>query len=387
MLSLSISLVYAHNALPDTIQHEIQTHLYLSFSFLKNLFFMFYCLVLDTFNLKRINMLKKITLIAASVAATTSIASPLYDINYAHKGTSILTTADYEAYIIGGKDAVIEDFPFYARIGEKSGETEFNDFCGGAIMNEEFIITAAHCLEDITDSNIDSIGIVLNNGSREALPEDSILSIERVIIHPEYSKSLLINDIGLVKLAEPLDDENQKYTTIPTTSEMAEYNAADTVVAMGLGYIDDDKTKPTVIQQATMTKLTDENCKTLVESTYNSEYTSLSQTCTLPLKNEEDELTGVCNGDSGGPLTFEEKNGSYTQFALTSYGAEASCSAEGVPQVFTDITGYADWIECYIDGCDGFEGNFGDSGDSSGGSTGLLSLFGLALLGLRRRTV
>lgn len=50
-----------------------------------------------------------------------------------------------------------------------------------------------------------------------------------------------------------------------------------------------------------------------------------------------------CNGDSGGPMTIQTKNG-LTQVGIVSFGAAAGCE-RGYPHAYTRITEFLDWIE------------------------------------------
>lgn len=333
--------------------------------------------------------MKKFTAITSALFSVGAIAGPFHEIDYSQKDVEIKQAYEVEPYIIGGEDSAIESFPYYARLGQTDFATSFRDFCGGSILNNEYIITAAHCVDTITTDQMTEFGIVVNNGSTEWFIYDEILKVSEIHVHESYDTATASNDIALLKLETPLtDDFDYETISIPTSEEAAMYSAAETVTAMGLGYTDDNQTTPVIIQQVELTNVDDADCQNLVTSIYqNGTYNPVKQSCALPLENENEELTGVCNGDSGGPLTYLNDNNEYKQFALTSYGASSSCSEEGVPQVFVEIRGYEDWINCKVDGCDGYEGNFsnGDGESDSGGSLNLFTLFALSLFGIRRK--
>lgn len=294
-----------------------------------------------------------------------------------------------QPFIIGGEDANISNFPFYARLIVTDFARLYGDFCGGSILNSRYILTAAHCLDD---ADVSQLAIVTNNGVVAGVRLDELKKVESIKLHEGYNASTLKNDIAIIKLKEPMTN----YTAVSIPNSPTEYASLNTVTAMGLGYIDDSESKPSIIQYADVTKLTDSECDTRVQAIYGGTYESLYQECTIPKKNTSDQLTGVCNGDSGGPLTFNS-GGTYKQYGLTSYGASSSCSAENVPQVFTELLGYKAWIETQTGISDitdtdeinnpdlGNNGNFGNGSGDSGGSTGLFSIFALLGLGLFRR--
>lgn len=338
-------------------------------------------------------MKTKITLVASTLLfAVGANANNFYNTDNV-KETQLLEQAAITPYIIGGIDSNMADFPYYARLVATDFSTTATDFCGGSILNDQYILTAAHCVtyEGTTDPYVDEIklmGVITNNGSMEYVIHEDTHKVSEIIVHPDYNVSNFANDIALVKLETAMTAGDFTAITLPTDDDVKAYTAKETVTVMGLGYTDDNKTTPTIIQQADVKNVSDSECLTLVDSIYQVSYNAAKQTCVLPGENASQQPTAVCNGDSGGPLTFKNDNDKYQQYGITSYGSAESCFAAGHPQVFTEIYGYKDWINCKAnEDCKAdtdFEGNFEDGG-SSGGSTGLFTLFGLGLLGLRRR--
>lgn len=70
---------------------------------------------------------------------------------------------------------------------------------------------------------------------------------------------------------------------------------------------------------------------------YNSQ---IIRDTTICAKGNEKE--SVCNGDSGGPLVLKSDN--RTLIGVTSFGRASGCD-DGIPQGFSRITSYLQWIE------------------------------------------
>ncbi|CAG0908945.1 unnamed protein product, partial [Cyprideis torosa] len=94
--------------------------------------------------------------------------------------------------IVGGRPADIEDYPFAVTL-------QYNNFqyCAGAILSEEWVITAAHC----TDGD-DTVEVV--SGVTDKYDSSATKTSATVVQHPDYDGFSLENDISLLRLATPL---------------------------------------------------------------------------------------------------------------------------------------------------------------------------------------
>lgn len=366
--------------------------------------------------MNKINISTLSLMIIASFNATAGKQHLINELNFEFKEVTTLSSKEnISPYIINGETATIEEFPFYAELVvtdgdvEKKESTNFAHYCGASILDSNHILTAAHCVEDITKDDIYKHGILINSDDHGNSSINNTYPVRNIYYHSSFNlNNELRNDIAVIEILGSFPSETS-FITLPTEEQKNEYNDSVThteFIATGFGYTDDVQTVPVLLQKAAITSKTDGECSTLVSNAYSISYFPEEQICTLPKETVADsgEYTGVCNGDSGGPLmTFTEstetKEGGYQQIGLVSYGAKASCSEPTSPQVFTEIYNYNDWITTilnhdelnkhpkdtikisrYDDNLFGLE----DDG-SSGGSTGIFGLIGLALLGLRRK--
>ncbi|XP_012879650.1 PREDICTED: serine protease 52-like [Dipodomys ordii] len=97
--------------------------------------------------------------------------------------------------IVGGQPANIADFPWQVGI-----LTQGNHLCGGAILNEWWILTAAHCFQRINISNLEIIHGIDDLNTKDQKKE----KVDKLIIHPLFNDWLMDNDIALVLLKAPL---------------------------------------------------------------------------------------------------------------------------------------------------------------------------------------
>lgn len=108
-----------------------------------------------------------------------------------------------EGYIIGGEVARIVEYPYAAYLKMSCGTDGGSWFCGSSIINQDFILTAAHCLHPCTSGNF-LRNIFISAGSAKRSNGLHKTRAESYIIHERYDPDYDGYDIGLVKLANRL---------------------------------------------------------------------------------------------------------------------------------------------------------------------------------------
>lgn len=96
--------------------------------------------------------------------------------------------------IVGGQKATSAQFPFYGFLNVRYTTPGKGTACGASLINDEWIITAAHCLEDAGK-------VIVSLGEYDlTIPEpenrDITVKLEDLHPHPEYDPKLNLNDIG-----------------------------------------------------------------------------------------------------------------------------------------------------------------------------------------------
>ncbi|XP_075231856.1 trypsin 3A1-like [Lycorma delicatula] len=98
--------------------------------------------------------------------------------------------------IVGGYPVTEGDIPYQVSLRELD-----RHFCGGTIISELFILTAGHCLENKSPSEMSVFGgaVLLKSKSGSVVP------VRRISIHPSYDNVTLLNDIGILELDYKLE--------------------------------------------------------------------------------------------------------------------------------------------------------------------------------------
>ncbi|CAK1548128.1 unnamed protein product [Leptosia nina] len=127
--------------------------------------------------------------------------------------------SDSETRIIGGEKAADGEFPHQVSLRIKNRNNVWQHFCGGTIIAERWVLTAAHCTEPYKQY-IDRMRAVVGTNKLDSGGDQ--YELEKIIEHEEYNKSSLIFDIGVIKVKKDIQfDEKVKKISLPSSNTPA----------------------------------------------------------------------------------------------------------------------------------------------------------------------
>ncbi|XP_035688123.1 trypsin-like [Branchiostoma floridae] len=227
----------------------------------------------------------------------------------------------YEDRIVGGAEATPGAFPWQVSL-QRSG----SHFCGGTLLNSQWVLSAAHCLNSAITVVAGEHDLSRNEGHEQRR------SVERIILHPNFNSNTLDNDIMLIKLSSPVTINSWvSPASLPGLGETLDVSTRVTVTGWGNTGSD----FPNKLQRVRVPVISRNTCNDA--NTYNGAVTT-NMFCAGYM----DGGKGSCQGDSGGPAV---RGG--TVYGVVSWGPQ-TCAQPKYPGVYTKVKKYTDWINSYI---------------------------------------
>ncbi|KAJ8939284.1 hypothetical protein NQ318_014932 [Aromia moschata] len=223
--------------------------------------------------------------------------------------------------IVGGHDADIADYPYQLSLIYKS----FGHFCGAALISPNWALTAAHCMLDITASDL-----TVHAGSSYRNSDDGqIVNVSKIISHADFVYRTGDSDIALLQLASDVTIQNA--STIPLAS--ASPQASAVAVVTGWGTTSENANfEADVLQVVQVPIVSREDCQTAYSVNQDDITDTMLCAGYLGVGGKD-----ACTGDSGGPLVVD---GALSGVVSRGRG----CAEPAYPGVYTDVFYFREWI-------------------------------------------
>lgn len=238
--------------------------------------------------------------------------------------------------IVGGDTAIPGEIPWQVALMSHSAIPRALPFCGGSLLTNLWVITAAHCLWNIDGTERKFfIRVGEHDVNSDEGPERDHNVAER---HPHqkyhFKNSPYNHDIALLKLASPVELSNERRPICLGPREFIQNIVRDSTTSLvsGWGRLRFRGPEATKLQKLEIPYVDRTKCK---QSSQNR------ITRFMFCAGFENEQKDSCQGDSGGPHATNYK-GTWFLTGIVSWGEE--CAKDGKYGIYTRVSEYYPWI-------------------------------------------
>lgn len=257
------------------------------------------------------------------------------------------STEDSE-FIVGGEVEYPGSWPWQAQLSVPG----YSHWCGGSLINETHVVTAAHCVDGFAASNV-----TVRLGLHDRTAPDTwtqTRSLSSITVHelyelrevpggtPVYQR--FNNDVAVLELSSPVTfTERVKPIMLAKTTRPVGQES----IVTGWGRTGGGQPSSATLLEATLPMVSTTTCQPRFGVTVTDQ---------MVCAGYENGAQGACNGDSGGPLVAPSPTASGWELqGIVSWGS-SGCNTYGV---FAEVSEFRDWILSHT----GPEAIMGDAND------------------------
>ncbi|KAJ1887797.1 hypothetical protein LPJ81_006455, partial [Coemansia sp. IMI 209127] len=241
--------------------------------------------------------------------------------------------------IIGGTAVSNNEYPFAVHLATTYGTEQF--LCGGAIIDNSYIVTAAHCMMNEDTNAVAEAGQVSVCYGSNNLNDQKCTTAREVTLHPDFSLQTLVNDIAIIQIS-PLSF-GSSVSSIPIYTGKLPENTELVTMGWGMTNSSDQNSLSNVLLSTDIEVGSPEVCSQ-AESSYSS--ADGPDVCT---SNNLTPGQDSCQGDSGSPTIISSGGKNYLA-AVTSSGVNmdnpgsSECAAKDGLAFYTHVYYFVDFI-------------------------------------------
>ena len=258
-------------------------------------------------------------------------------------------TPEVGGQIVGGVLASEGEYPWQVALVGGNAVNDFYSnsatwqFCGGSLIDPEWVLTAAHCIADdfgtvVSPSSVDVVAGIYNLYTPTAGYQQR--NVIQIIKHPSYNPSTKDNDIALLRLDAPVTIGGSgatKTALIPLVSSSVGSLAGVNSTVTGWGNTE-IAGYPKELYEVQVPIITNSVC---ADSNHYGGGITGNMLCAGFDAGGKDS----CQGDSGGPLVVFD-GGQWKLAGVVSFGI--GCAEPFLPGVYTRVSEYVNWISSYM---------------------------------------
>ena len=270
-------------------------------------------------------------------------------------GKALLTTALVALFllpaqagaVVGGQPAS-KPYPWIAAMTDNRGEWSG---CGGSLVRQDWVLTAAHC---VVDTDPKDVGWLVGTHDISTPEKGDEVPAAEIFVHEKYDaddkEAANSYDVALVRLSRPA--AKGAPIRVPAPAEKTIWAPGKMAWAIGWGtqvHYDPGLTASDTLNEVDVPMVSDADCGRFYAVDEPSGMTTGKfENKTMVCAGYQQGMKDTCFGDSGGPLMVPDSTGALVQVGVVSWGFGCAMPAQyGVYARVADTTLY-DWIRAKL---------------------------------------
>ncbi|XP_076645071.1 ovochymase-1 [Halictus rubicundus] len=250
--------------------------------------------------------------------------------------------APAQPYPVDSGRTYLGEFPWMVAILSLQADGKYMFLCGGSLITNTAVLTAAHCIASHRDSRLVArVGQLNLDGSNQPLPYQEA-NVKTVVTHPLFYRGGLFNDIAVVILAKPFN-KSVNVVTVCVPQQGTIIPAGTRCLGTGWGKNTFDGVYQNELRKVELPIVDRTECQYRLRTTKLGPYFQLHSSFICA---GGESHRDTCTGDGGGPLVYTSASGQFIQAGIVSWGI--GCGSSTVPAVYTNVAHYTQWINVQL---------------------------------------
>ncbi|XP_032512028.2 trypsin-7-like [Danaus plexippus] len=236
----------------------------------------------------------------------------------------------YGQKIVGGYNNTIDNVPYIVYLLIQSPKNEYFQ-CGGSIISDRYILTAAHCVQGMVKA-------IIRAGSSDADSGGTQYTSSTLLLHPLYNSKNYDHDAALIRTTRRIRLDGKTVKAIPLADDGCDVSSGTNVMVSGWGATSENGEVSSDLMSVQVQSVSQDVCQQQLGYSVTD-----CQFCAGVPEGGKDS----CQGDSGGPAVqaASSRGGTSQRACPSATGAQIGivsngigCARPGKPGVYTKIS-------------------------------------------------